>query len=56
MTKAFETKIEETNDALTGPLRGPRQMLHDQTYDDHASIHDDATAQKLGFKAAAMRG
>src|SRR5688572_14030448 len=56
MAQAFNTKIEETGDALSGPLRSPRQMLQEQTYDDHASIHDDATAQKLGFKAAAIEG
>jgi len=56
MTSAFDAHIEETDETLTGPLRSPRQMLHDQTYDDHASIHDDATAQKLGFKAAAIEG
>ena len=27
-----------------------------QTYDAHASIHDDATAQKLGFKGGTIEG
>jgi hypothetical protein len=31
-------------------------MLHAQTYDSHASIHDDVTAQKLGFKAGTIEG
>jgi hypothetical protein len=31
-------------------------MLHAQTYDSHASIHDDATAQKLGFKGGTIEG
>ena len=43
-TPAFETPI-----VLTGPLRAPRQMLADQSYDGHESIHDDAMAAKLGF-------
>jgi len=31
-------------------------MLSDQSYDDHASIHDDMTAQKLGFKGGTIEG
>src|SRR5207247_8550932 len=49
-SKAFETVITETSDSLAGPWRRPHQMLNDQVYDSHASIHDDATAQKLGFQ------
>jgi hypothetical protein len=56
MTPAFDTPIEDTGDALVGPLRGPRQMLATQEYDAHASIHDDATAQKLGFKGGTIEG
>jgi hypothetical protein len=41
---------------LCGPLRRPRQMLADQTYDGHRSIHDDATAEKLGLRAAPIEG
>jgi len=37
--------------ALAGPLRRPRQMLGDQEYGGHASIHDDEMAEKLGFRA-----
>ena len=37
--------------ALTGPLRKPRQMLAHQEYGGHSSLHDDAIALKLGFKA-----
>jgi hypothetical protein len=55
-TQAFNTEITETADALVGPWRQPRQMLQAQTYDAHASIHDDATAQKLGFKGATIEG
>lgn len=53
---AFATEITETADALIGPWRKPRQMLQAQTYDAHASIHDDATAQKLGFKGGTIEG
>ncbi len=31
-------------------------MLQAQTYDKHSSIHDEATAAKLGFKGAAIEG
>src|SRR3569833_1286664 len=53
---AFDTEITETTEALTGPWRQPRQMLQAQTYDSHASIHDDATAQKLGFQGGTIEG
>ncbi len=56
MTRAFDTEIAETNGMLSGPWRQPRQMLHAQTYDSHASIHDDATAQKLGFQGGTIEG
>jgi hypothetical protein len=41
---------------LQGPLRAPRQMLADQEYGGHASIHDDAMAAKLGFRAGPIEG
>jgi hypothetical protein len=41
---------------LSGPLRSLRQMLADQTYDGHVSLHDDGMAQGLGFKAALIEG
>jgi hypothetical protein len=53
---AFDTEITETAEALIGPWRQPRQMLHAQVYDAHASIHDDATAKKLGFKGGTIEG
>src|SRR5512144_1742653 len=56
MTMAFDTEIAESNGVLTGPWRKPMQMLHAQTYDSHASIHDDATAQKLGFRGGTIEG
>jgi hypothetical protein len=54
--RAFATAIEETPERLIGPWRSPHQMLHAQVYDAHASIHDDATAQKLGFKGGTIEG
>ena len=36
---------------LCGPLRQPRQMLAEQKYDGHKSIHDDAMAEGLGLRA-----
>ena len=48
---SFDTPL-----VLTGPLRRPRQMLHDQEYGGHASIHDDSMAEKLGFKAGPIEG
>ncbi|HEX4181863.1 MAG TPA: hypothetical protein VHY34_01245 [Caulobacteraceae bacterium] len=53
---AFETPISEQDDVLAGPPRGPKQMLSVQEYDGHASIHDDETAQKLGFKGGTIEG
>ena len=54
--KAFATGFEQTSDRLVGPWRQPCQMLHAQVYDSHASIHDDATAQRLGFKGGTIKG
>ncbi|MDM0044058.1 hypothetical protein QTH91_06165 [Variovorax dokdonensis] len=41
---------------LCGPLRQPRQMLAEQTYDGHKSIHDDSTAEGLGLRAGPIEG
>lgn len=54
--KAFETIITESPEALAGPWRQPHQMLNAQVYDSHASIHDDATAKKLGFQGGTIEG
>jgi hypothetical protein len=42
--------------SIAGPLRRPRQMLGDQEYGGHASIHDDQMAEKLGFRAGPIEG
>ena len=41
---------------LSGPLRAPRQMLADQEYGGHASLHDDSMAETLGFRAGPIEG
>ncbi|MFL1484097.1 hypothetical protein [Marinobacter sp. LN3S78] len=48
---SFDTPIH-----LCGPLRQPRQMLADQEYSGHSSIHDDSMAEKLGFQAGPIEG
>jgi hypothetical protein len=48
---SFDTPL-----TLRGPLRRPRQMLADQEYGGHTSIHDDAMAEKLGFRAGPIEG
>lgn len=53
---AFTTVIEEKDGALIGPPRAPRQMLAVQNDGGHASIHDDATAQAIGFKGGTIEG
>jgi hypothetical protein len=47
----FDTKL-----VISGPLRKPRQMLAEQEYGGHTSIHDDAMAAKLGFRAGPIEG
>ena len=47
----FDTEL-----SLCGPLRRPHQMLADQEYGGHTSIHDDAMAEKLGFRAGPIEG
>ncbi|MCW1384470.1 hypothetical protein OLX02_16735 [Novosphingobium sp. KCTC 2891] len=56
MTHPFDTPVTRDGATLAGPWRSPRQMLSEQSYDGHASIHDDATAQKLGFKGGTIEG
>ncbi|MEA2841398.1 MAG: hypothetical protein QOF41_2728 [Methylobacteriaceae bacterium] len=54
--KAFATSIEKSGNALVGPWRAPLQMLAAQHYDADGSIHDDATAQKHGFRGGTIEG
>lgn len=48
--------VFETPLAICGPLRAPKQMLAEQEYGGHSSLHDDAMAEKLGFKAGPIEG
>lgn len=41
---------------LVGPPRFPAQMLADQSYQGHASVHDEATASSLGLAGAPIEG
>ncbi len=52
----FDTEITQDGNIISGPLRAPAQMLEDQAYDGHSSIHDDEMAEKLGFKAGPIEG
>jgi len=56
ITDAFDTPITRDGDTLVGPWRAPRQMLAEQEYDGHASVHDDATAARLGLAGAPIEG
>lgn len=51
MDPRFDTEL-----TLTGPVRAPAQMLGEQTYDGHTSVHDDATAASLGLRGAPIEG
>ena len=53
---SFTTEIERAGDRLVGPLRAPAQMLADQEYAGHTSVHDDETAAKLGLVGAPIEG
>lgn len=48
---AFSTPL-----TTTGPDRRPRQMLAEQSYDGHSSVHDDETAGALGLSGAPIEG
>ena len=41
---------------VTGPLRSPAQMLSEQEYDGHTSVHDEAQAAALGLAGAPIEG
>lgn len=53
---AFQTPIEESGTAFHGPWRSPRNMLSEQTYGGHASVHNDEIARQMGFDAAPIEG
>jgi len=51
MSEAFESSF-----SICGEYRRPRQMLADQSYDGHLSLHDDRMARDLGFRAGPIEG
>lgn len=53
---SFATEFDFIDDAIAGPWRSPRQMLQAQSYGDHATIHDETTAQALGFRSGTIEG
>ncbi len=53
---SFDTPITTSGNVISGPLRAPKQMLQEQEYGGHSSIHDDAMAEKLGFRAGPIEG
>ncbi len=46
----------DTTIISTGPARQPRQMLADQSYGGHASVHDGEIAGDLGLSGAPIEG
>ncbi len=53
---SFDTEIVRDGELLTGPLRAPAQMLAEQEYAGHTSVHDDETAARLGLAGAPIEG
>ncbi len=53
---AFTTPIATDGATRTGPSRMPVQMLADQSYGGHASVHDGETAAKPGLAGAPIEG
>jgi len=51
-TEVTSQDFEENDGVLTGPFRAPTNMSKDAA----GSIHDDATAQQLGFKGGTVAG
>jgi hypothetical protein len=52
----FATEITHDGETLIGPWRRPAQMLAEQEYGGHTSVHDDETAAKLGLAGAPIEG
>ncbi len=41
---------------MTGPARQPAQLLDEQSYDGHASVHDSEAAASMGLAGAPIEG
>jgi hypothetical protein len=52
----FTTPITVDGPAMSGPLRTPAQMLAEQEYGGHTSVHDDVTADRFGLPGAPIEG
>jgi len=52
----FDTTITRAGETLVGPWRAPAQMLAEQEYAGHTSVHDDETAARLGLAGAPIEG
>lgn len=52
----FDTPLSDIDGTTVGPTRQPRQMLAEQEYGGHASVHDDDVADKLGLAGAPIEG
>lgn len=53
---AMSELSSQTPMTLSGPLRSPVQMLAEQSYDGHKSVHDGDSAAKLGLPGAPIEG
>lgn len=51
MTEPFDQSL-----SICGEFRRPRQMLAEQSYDGHLSLHNDKMAEALGFRAGPIEG
>jgi hypothetical protein len=51
-----DTDIVVEGGSFRGPARQPRQMLAEQSYDGHASVHDESVAGDLGLSGAPIEG
>jgi hypothetical protein len=49
-------KTFSSSPSICGNLHHPRQMLANQSYEGHASLHDDKMAEDLGFSGAPIEG
>ena len=49
-------RLSETAITLTGPARSPVQMLAEQSYNGHKSVHDADSAAQLGLRGAPIEG
>lgn len=50
------SKLFNTPSIICSAIRYPRQMLATQQYDGHLSLHDNETAEDLGFSGAPIEG